>query len=84
MKNKKLKHLLCFYYKYTVQFSLEDNCFIGTVEEFPSLSACEDTYENAFEGILDLVEDIVLDLERMKEIVPVPLSLKETESLNGK
>ena len=36
---------------YRVHYSPEDECYIGEADEFPGLSVCEDTYEEALREI---------------------------------
>lgn len=46
---------------YRVEWSPEDNEFVGLVAEFPSLSWLAPTEGEALRGIADLVEQIVAD-----------------------
>ena len=38
-------------YTYRAHYSSEDECYIGEADEFPGLSVCEDTYEEALREI---------------------------------
>ncbi|TDX81087.1 hypothetical protein EDF35_0753 [Rathayibacter sp. PhB151] len=47
---------------YRVQWSQEDEQFLGTVAEFPSLSWAADSSSEAFTGIRSVVVDVLADL----------------------
>ncbi|MCJ1698872.1 antitoxin HicB [Rathayibacter festucae] len=47
---------------YRVQWSPEDEQFLGTVVEFPSLSWAADSSAEAFSGIRLIVADVLADL----------------------
>jgi predicted HicB family RNase H-like nuclease len=61
-------------YSFTVVWSEDDACFIGRVDEFPSLAAHGSTQEKALREIRHVVEYVLEDLAAEKENVPVPLS----------
>lgn len=61
------------HYTYRVMWSGEDEEFIATVAEFPSLSWLAESRSDALEGIVALVRDVVADMEEQGEEVPVPL-----------
>ena len=50
-------------FNFHVKFYEVDKTFIGTVEEFPSLSWIEDSESAALKGIMKLVDSVVTDLE---------------------
>jgi predicted RNase H-like HicB family nuclease len=56
---------------YTVHWSSEDATFVGLCDAFPSMSWCADSFEEASDGILHLVRDVVADLLASGE--PLPL-----------
>jgi predicted HicB family RNase H-like nuclease len=62
------------HYTYRVVWSPEDQEFVGTVLELPSLSWLEPDSGSAFSGIQQLARDVVADLEKSGEPVPQPLS----------
>lgn len=62
------------HYTYRVTWSLEDDEFVATCLEFPSLSWLADTQEGALRGLRDLVVEVVDDLRSNLELVPEPLS----------
>jgi predicted HicB family RNase H-like nuclease len=64
-----------------VTWSEEDGEYVGLCVEFPSLSWLAETQEEALHGIRRVVADVVADLERNGEPVPVPLA---TRSFSGK
>ncbi len=61
-------------YSFSVVWSEDDACFIGRVDEFPSLAAHGSTQEKALREIRHVVEYVLEDLAAEKESVPVPLS----------
>ena len=61
-------------YTYRVTWSVEDDEFVATCVEFPSLSWLADTQEGALRGLRDLVAEVVDDLHDNGEPVPEPLS----------
>lgn len=60
------------HYSYRVTWSPEDEEFVATCLEFPSLSWLAATQPEARTGLLDLVADIVRDLTEAAEAVPGP------------
>jgi predicted HicB family RNase H-like nuclease len=64
-------------YRYTAAWSEENQDFMGTVAEFPSLSAFADALEGALKEIKAVVEMAVEDLEETGEPIPEPLGLRE-------
>ena len=50
-------------YSYSVIWSDEDNEYVELCKEFPSLSWLAETQEEALQGIKDVVEDVVEDME---------------------
>jgi len=65
------------HYTYRVTFSAEDNEYVGTVAEFPSLSWLAESPVEALLGISALVRDVVGDMVANGELVPEPLSDRE-------
>lgn len=61
-------------YRYSVQWSPEDNEFVATILEFPSLSWLDEDQFEALRGLERLVAEVVADLERSGEPVPPPIS----------
>ena len=61
-------------YTYRVTWSPEDDSYVATVAELPSLSWLDDDQREALNGIVQLVRDVVSDLENEGEPVPVPLA----------
>jgi len=62
------------HYTYRVSWSEEDQEFVGTCFEFPSLSHLDENRHAALEGIEALVRDVVADMERENEVPPVPIA----------
>jgi len=65
------------HYSYRVAWSSEDSEYLATVTEFPSLSWLAGTQREALEGLIRLIEDVVVDLQENGETVPAPLSERE-------
>ncbi|HYO85779.1 MAG TPA: type II toxin-antitoxin system HicB family antitoxin [Dermatophilaceae bacterium] len=61
-------------YTYRVTWSVEDDEYVATCPEFPSLSWLADTQEDALHGLRDLIAEVVHDLQDNREPVPEPLS----------
>jgi predicted RNase H-like HicB family nuclease len=62
------------HYTYRVSWSDEDQEFVGTWAEFPSLSHLAETRPEALQGIEVLVQDVVRDLQENGEPVPEPIA----------
>lgn len=60
-------------YTYRVFWSDEDNGFVATVAEFPSLSCCETSQDRALRGIVDVVSAALELLAQDGREAPVPL-----------
>jgi predicted HicB family RNase H-like nuclease len=61
-------------YTYRVTWSVEDDEFVATCAEFPSLSWLAESQAATLKGLVDLVADTLADLESNGEDVPEPLS----------
>ncbi|MCT2060489.1 type II toxin-antitoxin system HicB family antitoxin [Dietzia cinnamea] len=61
-------------YSYRVQWSPDDDEYVATVLEFPSLSYLEQDQTEAFQGLVKLVADVVDDLTDAGEKVPLPFA----------
>ncbi len=64
-------------YTYQIGWSQEDEQFVATVREFPSLSWLEDSRDEAEKGIVSLVEAVLVDLLESGEPIPQPLGMRE-------
>ncbi len=62
------------HYTYRVTWSAEDEEHVGLCLEFPSLSWLASTPEEAFSGILALVQDVLADMRANGETLPDPLA----------
>lgn len=58
------------HYTYRVRWSVEDEGFVGTVAELPSLSWIADNQSDAFAGIRTLVSGVLEDMETNDETPP--------------
>lgn len=65
------------HYTYRVRWSVEDQSYIGTVAEFPSLSWIADEQSDAFNGIRRLVADVLEDMAENGEDPPKALADKD-------
>jgi predicted HicB family RNase H-like nuclease len=65
------------HYTYRVTWSAEDNEYLGLCAEFPSLSWLENTQAAALNGILQLVQEVVLDMQQAGEEAQIPKPLAE-------
>lgn len=62
------------HYTYRVEWSADDQEFVGTVAEMPSLSWLAESQAEALTGIVELVRDVTAELAEAGEAVPVPFS----------
>jgi predicted RNase H-like HicB family nuclease len=62
------------HYTYRVRWSREDDEYLGTCAEFPSLSHLDADQDAAMHGIRDLVAAVLADLRATGEPVPEPLA----------
>ncbi|WP_375388449.1 type II toxin-antitoxin system HicB family antitoxin [uncultured Amnibacterium sp.] len=62
------------HYRYAVAWSPEDEEFVATVAEFPSLSWLEPDQIEALKGLARLVASVVEDMRASGEPVPPPLA----------
>jgi predicted HicB family RNase H-like nuclease len=62
------------HYTYRVSWSGEDEEFVATVVEFPSLSWLYPDQSEALRGLVALVDEVVADLEAAGESVPDPIA----------
>lgn len=63
-------------YTYQVSWSEEDQEYVATVAEFPSLSWLEPNSQQAIQGLLRLVAEIIGDMETSGEQIPEPLGAR--------
>lgn len=62
------------HYTYRVAWSAEDGEFVATCLEFPSLSWLAPTQIEALQGLEDLLQDVLSDMESAGEQIPAPMS----------
>lgn len=62
------------HYSYRVLWSGDDDEFVATVAEFPSLSWLHPDQAKALRGLVNIVSDVVADLEANGDPVPEPIS----------
>jgi hypothetical protein len=62
------------HYTYRVSWSAEDDEYVASCVEFPSLSWLDSSRGSALDGIVVLVADVVLDMTKNDEEVPKPLA----------
>jgi predicted HicB family RNase H-like nuclease len=65
------------FYTYRVTWSVEDNEYIGSCIEFPSLSWLATDQESALRGIRKVVAEVVADMQSTGEKIPEPLATKK-------
>ena len=64
-------------YTYRVTWSEEDDEFVGSCAEFPSLSWLAETGEKALKGIKLVVKECLDDMAQNKEEIPAPISIRK-------
>ncbi|MFS0883644.1 type II toxin-antitoxin system HicB family antitoxin [Aeromicrobium sp. 179-A 4D2 NHS] len=62
------------HYTYRVTWSAEDDEYVATCLEFPSLSWLAESRSDAIDGLEALVADIVQDMQENGETVPQPIA----------
>jgi predicted HicB family RNase H-like nuclease len=62
------------HYSYRVVWSPEDEAYVGTSAEWPSLSWVDTSPPDVFAGIRQLVADVLADMADSGEIPPAPLA----------
>lgn len=62
------------HYTYRVSWSAEDDEFVATCLEFPSLSWLASSQVEALEGLEVLLRDVIADMTESGEAIPAPLS----------
>ncbi|MFC5999021.1 type II toxin-antitoxin system HicB family antitoxin [Quadrisphaera sp. GCM10027208] len=62
------------HYTYRVTWSAEDDAFVATVVEFPSLSWLAPSQSEALQGLEALLSDVIADMLQQGEDVPEPIS----------
>lgn len=62
------------HYTYRVTWSAEDEEFVATCLEFPSLSWLAESRSDAIDGLERLVGEVVEDMGRSGEKIPEPLA----------
>lgn len=62
------------HYTYRVSWSAEDDEFIATCLEFPSLSWLAASQLEALEGLQAVLHDVLTDMDEAGEEIPAPLS----------
>ena len=60
------------HYTYRVTWSEDDGEFVGTVAEFPSLSCLAGTEDQALDGVITVVREVLEDMTLTGEQPPVP------------
>jgi predicted HicB family RNase H-like nuclease len=65
------------HYAFRIEWSKEDNEYVGLCTELPSVSWLAPTREGALQGIKKVVCEILADMKKHGEVPPVPLAGKE-------
>lgn len=60
-------------YTYRVFWSDEDEGYVATVAEFPSLSHIADHQQDALSGLVGLVGNVLSDMAEAGKLPPIPL-----------
>ena len=63
-------------YTYRITWSEEDGEYVGLYAEFPSLSWLAGSQEAAWQGIRNLVAEVISDMQSNNETIPEPLASK--------
>ena len=60
-------------YTYSITWAAEDGEYVGLCAEFPSLSWLAETQNAAFNGIRQVVKEVIFDMKIHHESVPNPI-----------
>ncbi|MEV4540637.1 type II toxin-antitoxin system HicB family antitoxin [Micromonospora echinaurantiaca] len=62
------------HYTYRVTWSAQDDEFLATCAEFPSLSWLASSQIEALQGLQDMLREVITDMEEQGEQVPQPFA----------
>ncbi|MDO3701529.1 toxin-antitoxin system HicB family antitoxin [Micromonospora sp. C28SCA-DRY-2] len=62
------------HYTYRVTWSAQDDEFLATCAEFPSLSWLASSQIEALQGLQDMLREVIADMEEQGEQVPQPFA----------
>lgn len=62
------------HYTYRITWSAQDDEFVATCAEFPSLSWLASSQIDALQGLEDLLREVITDMAQQGEEVPVPFA----------
>jgi predicted HicB family RNase H-like nuclease len=62
------------HYTYRVSWSADDDEYVATCAEFPSLSWLASSQIEALQGLEDLLTEVVADMAEQGELVPEPFA----------
>ncbi|MFC0005007.1 type II toxin-antitoxin system HicB family antitoxin [Micromonospora siamensis] len=62
------------HYTYRVTWSADDQEFVATCAEFPSLSWLAPSQIEALKGLEDMLQQVIADMEEQGEQVPLPFA----------
>ena len=65
------------HYTYRMTWSQDDQEYVGLCAEFPSLSWLSSSPETALRGIRSVVAEVVADMSKGGEPIPLPLASRE-------
>ena len=65
------------HYTYRVTWSEDDKEYVGLCAEFSSLSWLARTPESALKGIRDVVAEVIKDMKKSGEEIPLPIANKK-------
>ena len=74
MNTVERQHIGVSHYSYRVSWSAEDDEFVATVVEFPSLSWLAPSQMEALQGLETLLAKVIADMQQQGEEVPQPIS----------
>ncbi|MFE4543423.1 type II toxin-antitoxin system HicB family antitoxin [Arthrobacter sp. NPDC056727] len=74
LESKAKKASLVAHYRYSVAWSPEDEEYVATVTEFPSLSWLDTDKEEALRGLERLLQEVVADMAENGEEIPLPFA----------
>ena len=71
-------------YTYRVVWSEDDQRYVGVCTEFPSLSHLAASHDEALDGIIAVVREVLAHMRISKEEMPVPMTIRQLRGGKGR
>ncbi|MCL1800096.1 MAG: type II toxin-antitoxin system HicB family antitoxin [Promicromonosporaceae bacterium] len=64
-------------FTYRTRWSSEDQEYVASVAEFPSLSWLAESPNDALTGLMKVVAEVIIDMQRTGEKIPIPFGERD-------